>query len=193
MYIKDSGFIPEAELSDRSGKKPIYDYMREENVPLEEIIEAANKATLPAEDDIPTLKSYLQSEDSAIRYWGATGLLILGGKAQSASQELKLALNDPSSNVVVVASEALYNLGDKTAGRSGFERVLTASNSFARTHALNAIDSVGDDSEQIKNAVITMSRKAKELTRQHYDHRAAKVLLDKWGIDPTEHGIKVAW
>src|SRR5690606_37010483 len=121
------------------------------------------------------------------------GLLILGNKAVPAIPALKEALNDPSPNVVTVASEALYNLGEKGMGRSGFERVLKARNSFARTHVLNAIESVGDESRGLKDAVISMAKNAGEMTRDHYDHRAAKVLLDKWGINPKEHGISYAW
>lgn len=193
INIKDSGFIPEAELSDRSGDMAIYDYMRSNDVPLTEIIDIAEKATLADGDDLSDLISYLTSDDSAIRYWGATGLLIIGDEAEPVTGELKNALNDSSPNVVVVASEALYNLGEESIARSGFIEALNASNSFARTHALNAIDSVGEDSEEIKQAVISMARNADELTRQHYDHRAAKVLLDKWGIDPSEHGIEIDW
>lgn len=193
LDIKDSGFIPEAALSVRSGDQPRYDYMREGDVPLEEIIEAANRATTATADDLPLLKSYLQAEDSAIRYWGATGLLILGREAAPAERTFKEALNDPSPNVVAVVSEALYKLGDKSTARTGFASVLEASNEFARTHALNGIDSVEDESEQLQKAVIAMAQAAGVLTRQHYDHRAAKILLDKWDINAEDYGIEIKW
>ncbi len=107
--------------------------------------------------------------------------------------DLKAALKDPSPNVVVVVSEALFNLGETDMGRSGFEAVLKTSNSFARTHVLNAIESVDDDSEKIQEAVILLAKESGEMSRRHYDHRSAKVLLDKWGIDPEEHGISSTW
>ncbi|MEX0772975.1 MAG: sulfatase, partial [Balneolales bacterium] len=163
--IRDSGFIPEAELSDRSGDRAIYDYMRSNNVPLEDIIDAAENATLATVNDIPELISFLKSDDSAIRYWGATGLLILGEQAAPAIEELKVALKDPSPNVVVVASETLHLLGETSDARTGFENALKASNSFARTHVLNAIDSVDEDSREIKDAVINMAQNAGVLTR----------------------------
>src|SRR5690606_1528288 len=96
-------------------------------------------------------------------------------------------------NVVVVVSEALYNLGEKEMARYGFESVLHSTNSFARTHVLNAIDSVDDESKKIRKAVIVMAMNAGILTRQHYDHRGAKTLLDKWGIDPGDHGLSFSW
>src|SRR5690606_211127 len=53
MYeIRDSGFIPEAELADRAGEAPVYDYMRSGEVPLKKIIEAAEKATMPTANDL---------------------------------------------------------------------------------------------------------------------------------------------
>ena len=64
-------------------------------------------------ENLDKLKVYLQSEESAVRYWGASGLLILGKKAEPAIEELKVATLDKSANVVSVAAEALYNLGEK--------------------------------------------------------------------------------
>ncbi|MEX0778766.1 MAG: sulfatase-like hydrolase/transferase [Balneolales bacterium] len=193
VKIKDSGFIPEAELADRSGNMPIYDFMRSDKVSLGKIIQAAETATLATESDIPELKALLNSDDSAIRYWGATGLLILGKQASPATVELIAALTDSSPNVVVVASEALYNLGEIKSAHSGFKHVLETSGHFARNHVLNAIDSVDDESSEMQDAVIAMIKDAGELTRQHYDHRAARSLIDKWGIDPAQYGIEASW
>ncbi|MEX0928523.1 MAG: sulfatase-like hydrolase/transferase, partial [Balneolales bacterium] len=153
VNIRDSGFIPEAELSDRSGNSPVYDFMRSGKLPLESIIDAAEMATLATTADLPALEAFLKSDDSAIRYWGATGLLILDEQAKPATAALKEALNDPSPNVVVVASEALYRLGETEAGRAGFKQVLKASSHSARNHVLNAIDSVGDESDEIQTAL----------------------------------------
>ncbi|MEX2634255.1 MAG: sulfatase-like hydrolase/transferase [Balneolales bacterium] len=191
--IKDSGFIPEAELSRRSGDTPPYDYVRSNDVSIEAIIDAAELATLATENDIPKLKSFLKSDDSAIRYWGATGLLILGEKAKPTMAELKVALDDPSPNVVIVASEALYLLGEKNAARAGFSKALKSPSSFARTHAMNAIGNVEDDSKEVRDAVILMAQEAGELNRLQYDHRSAKELLNKWGVDETAHGIHFGW
>lgn len=191
--IKDSGFIPEAELADRSGESHVYDYMRSGAVPLKEIIEAAETATMPTQGDLFSLLNYLRSSDSAIRYWGATGLLLLGQKAAPAVSRMKAALEDPSANVVTVVSEALYNLGETDLARSGFASALKSPNPFARTHVLNAIESVGDRSLRLRAAVITMAKNADEISRDQYDHRATKTLLDKWGIDPEDHGITYTW
>ena len=193
LEIRDSGFIPEADLIRRAGDVPIYDYMRSGDVPLERIIEAAETATTATNDDLSVLTAYLQSDDSAIRYWGATGLLMAGDEAASAMEALRGALDDPSPNVVVVASEALYNLGEQTAAREGFMRVLQSTNPMARTHAMNAIEAVEDDSDEIRQEVIEFARAAGVMTRHNYDHRSAKRLLDLWSVDLAEHGIEAEW
>ncbi|NCB07578.1 MAG: sulfatase, partial [Bacteroidia bacterium] len=110
--INDTGFIPEADRIERTGEMPPYDYMRSGEINLNEIIEAAELATLGNPENLEKMVAFLQNNDSAIRYWGATGLLILGKKAMPALNDLKNAITDRSANVVVVAAEALYKLGE---------------------------------------------------------------------------------
>ncbi len=125
--IYDTGFIPEANRVDRVGDTPVYDYMRSGKINFGEIMEAAEIATLGKVENIETLKMYLKSDESAIRYWGATGLLILGENAKPAIAELKLVLEDKSASVVSVAAEALYNLGEKEIAKKALLKVLEKS------------------------------------------------------------------
>lgn len=193
IKIMDSGFIPEAELSARKGELAVYDYMRNGNVPLDRIVQAAEKVTLLPENNTQNYISYLQSDDSAIRYWGATGILMLGEEGRTLIEYLKAALNDTSPDVIAVVSEALYLLGEEESGLLGLEKVLRSTNQFSRNIALNIIDKIDNDSEMIKNAVINMAKKDGELSRGRYDHRSAKGLFDKWGIEPVDYGITVNW
>ena len=87
--INDTGFIPEADRVDRAGEMPMYDYMRSGKINLEEIMEAAEVATLGKVETLEELKGYLKNDESAVRYWGASGLLILGKEAAPAIEELK--------------------------------------------------------------------------------------------------------
>jgi N-sulfoglucosamine sulfohydrolase len=192
LRIKDSGFIPEAELIDRTGDFAAYDYMRSNNVNLEKLIDAAEAAT-GIEPDLNTLKEFLKSDDSAIRYWGATGLLILGDRARPALDELRKAANDPSTSVSIVAAETLYQLGDEKSGRAALLRALKSQNQFANTHALNAIDNVGDNSRETQRAVIELIKELGDANRSNYDLRAARGLLIKWQVDEKAHGITFNW
>lgn len=191
--IKDTGFIPEADIVDRTNGTPMYDYMRSGDVNLQEIMNAAEIATLGEVKNIDLLKTDLKSEESAVRYWGASGLLILGDKASPAIEELKLAVNDKSANVVSVAAEALYNLGEKEIARKALLSVLKNPNEFARCHALNVIDCINESSPEIQKGVINMIANAESATRNKYDMRAAKWLIEKWNLNPDDYKIDFAW
>jgi arylsulfatase A-like enzyme len=191
--IYDAGFIPEADRVDRAEGTPMYDYMRSGKVNLDEIINAAEVATLGEPANIEKLKDFLKSDESAIRYWGATGLLILGEDAKPALEELKSATNDKSANVVVVAAEALYNLGEKETAKKALLVVLENPNEMARCHALNVIDCIDENSKEIVEGVVKMINNAESNTRNKYDMRAAKWLIEKWGLNPAEYKIEFEW
>lgn len=187
--IYDTGFIPEADRIDRVGETPVYDYMRSGKINFGEIMEAAEIATLGKVENIETLKMYLKSDESAVRYWGATGFLILGENAKPAIAELKLALEDKSASVVSVAAEALYNLGEKEIAKKALLEVLGNPNEMARCYAMNVIDCIGDSSAEIKHGVVEVVKNAEKLSREQYDLRAAKWLFEKWGLNPVDYNI----
>ncbi|PIF05930.1 MAG: sulfatase [Draconibacterium sp.] len=193
LRIYDTGFIPEADQILRSGEIPMYDYMRLGKVDLPQIIEAAEIATSGNEDNIEKLTDYLLSDESAVRYWGATGLLILGDKAAGAKDKLEAVLNDTSPNVVVVAAETLYKLGHTEPAKTALLKVLNHPNEFVRCHALNAIDGTGDNSSEIVEGTIEMIKRLPDMNRNHYDLRAARGLLEKWNIDPLKHDVVFNW
>jgi hypothetical protein len=191
--INDTGFIPEADRVDRAGGTAMYDYMRNGNIDLQGIMNAAEIATLGKIENIEKLKSYLKSDESAIRYWGATGLLILKNEAAPAIEELKAATADESANVVSMAAEALYNLGEKEIAKKALLTVLENPNEFARCHALNVIDCINEESPEMVDGVVNMIANAESNTRNKYDMRAAKWLIEKWGLNPDEYKIDFAW
>lgn len=193
LEIRDTGFIPEAELIDRTEGTTAYDYMRNADIDLNALIDGANLASNPRKGDISFLEEMLNEEEAASRYWGATGLLILGEEAEEAVEALRSALSDSSPNVKVVAAEAMYQLGYEEEGLHALYEVLQSPNSFARTHALNAIDSIEDAAESTQQAVLDMIGMVGEFNRSHYDLRAAKGLLTKWDVDPMDHGYDMDW
>ncbi len=191
--VKDTGFIPEADRVDRAGEQSMYSYLRSGKVNLEAIMEAADVATMGKTENLVTLQKYLESEESAIRYWGATGLLILGEDAAAAKNDLTNALNDKSANVVVVAAEALYNLGEKKKAREALLSVLKHPNVYARCHALNAIDCIEEKSPELINGVVGMIKTSPQMNRNRYDLRAAKWLMEKWDLDPEKYNLVFNW
>lgn len=193
LKIYDTGFLPEADRIERVGDMPIYDFMRTGKVDLPAIVDAAELATWGNAENIEMLKNYLKNSESAIRYWGATGLLILGEKAAVAKPDLLQALNDSSLSVVTVAAEALYNLGEKSAAVKSLVAVLTKGNEMARCFALNTVDLVNDASPEIQKAVIELAQKSPAATRELYDMRMAKWLFEKWKLNPADYNVKFNW
>ncbi len=190
LKIKDAGFLPEGEFEEINKTATVYDYLRSGKINFEEIVESANVSTSGNIENYKLLLEYLQNDNSAIRYWGATGLLLLGDEAKYAIPELKALLRDSSEDVVAVVSEALYNLGEIEMARTGFLYVIKNGNELSRNRALNAIDAINDFSPEIVEAIIALMKKYENLDRNIYDIRSAKWLFEKWGIKPLDHGLK---
>lgn len=188
--IKDTGFIPEADRVERAGETAMYDYMRSGNINLKEIMDAAEIATLGKVENIGKLKEHLKSDESAVRYWGATGLLILGEKAAPAIGDLKTATSDESASVVCVAAEALYYLGEKEAAKKAMLSVLKKQSEFARCHILNVIDYANEKSPEIIDGIANMVKTADSKSLKKYDMRVASWLFEKWALNTDDYGVE---
>ena len=178
---------------DKAGDQSFYDYVRSGAVDLPAIMEAAETATGSEAESISTLVDYLKNDESAIRYWGATGLLILGEDARPALDKLIKASTDPSGDVAVVAAEAIYNLGETEKAKKALLKVLENPNEFARCHALNAIDCIEEKSPEIIDGVVKLVTGSGDRSPNAYDLRAAKWLIEKWGLDPDEYEFSFEW
>ena len=184
LEINDTGFVPEGDLMERTGQVPAYDFMRSGDLSLVPILDAAELATNPTEESISALVSCLRSDDGAIRYWGATGLLILGDGARSALKDIAKAANDASMSVSIVAAEALYRLGEESEGKKALIRALRNKSVPVRTQALNTIDCIGVEDSEIQRAVKELVRTGDGNSRE-YDMRAGAYLIKKWGLGET--------
>ncbi len=160
---------------------------------MDELIDAADVATLATQNSISQLISFLNNKNSAIRYWGATGLLILGKDALNAKEELIKSLSDKSNNVRIVSAEALYNMGEKQLAITGLSEVLNSGDQFTCTHALNIIDCLNISDPKIIEATAAMVKNYKVLNRKNYDLRAARLLFEKWKVDPADFNIEFNW
>jgi len=146
--IRDVGFLPEGEIHSRSeGSTPFEMARNGEKYPFHKIFAAADLATRRGKNDLPKLREFLLDTDSAVRYWGAIGIL---NRGQSAVHRMKRpllgALNDESPYVQVAVSYALAKHGDDAGIRWGLEELLKLSQwkdgraVFVPMAALNALD-----------------------------------------------------
>jgi uncharacterized sulfatase len=115
VRIRDVGFLPEAEIHTRSGDDaPCVMGHDPSRYPMKKIIAAAERASSLDKGALPALKKALKDEDSAVRYWGAQGILMRGEQAVAASKEdLDAALADAAQPVQVIAAETLCRHGSK--------------------------------------------------------------------------------
>jgi N-sulfoglucosamine sulfohydrolase len=179
----DAGFIPEGERSRKTEATTSYEYFRSDNYNEAEVQAAAKLAVTATTDDISTLTGYFENENSEIRFWGATGLLILGEDARGSLDALKKLTSDESYDVRNVAAEALYHLGEHETAFSVLTEVLEKGNQMEQVRALNAIDFM-DEGELMKEYVADIIERSKNQPVNHsggsYNLFAAKNLLLKW-------------
>ncbi len=146
--IRDLGFLPEGEIHSRSkGSTPREMGRDNSRYPYDKIFAAADLATMRGADQLPDVKKLLKDSDSAVRYWGAVGILNRGTAAVKASEkELLAALQDDSSYVRIAAGYAFGKYGSQAQQRNGIDALVGVapwkkdSDVFVSMAALNAID-----------------------------------------------------
>lgn len=112
IAINDNGLIPEGSPSEG------YEASRRPGAyPLRRVMVVAQAAARGDPRKLPLLRKSLSDPHEVVRYWAATGLLILGKAAASALEQIaQVAASDPSPRVRVPAAEALVRMGEVDAG-----------------------------------------------------------------------------
>lgn len=181
--IKDLGFIPEGILDDVRGDRPLYNAVREDDVPIEEIIETAEIASNQPENNIEELVSRLDHSDPSVRFWAAMGIAISGDVASGYETKLLERRDDPSGAVKAAIAEALLEAGETSAAMDLIEESLADPDGHVKLRALNLIETLDENliTEEIKN---TIRRFVDEFENQEaaaagYVFRASERLLYK--------------
>jgi len=189
--VRDAGLIPETEYDQFVGEGSMYEYMRSPDCPFSDLMKASEMALSGGAGTLKKLVRYLNSDHSALRYWGATGLLILKENARPALSELKKALLDNSGAVATFAAEALYNLGEKDAATAAYINILQDTITYDmtdRNFALNSIDAIDARSPETEAAIIKLYKEQSSMVRgfearySAYDVLMSEYLMKKWGI-----------
>lgn len=161
--IRDVGFLPEDEIHNRRPELTPYELGRDPVAyPLDQIHSAAELASLPQPDDLPAVRGLLKQPDSAVRYWGAMGLLIRGPRAvEAARADLREALGDESWSVRVIAAEALGRYGQRADVQAALPVLLEAADLnqhgvYIAMLALNALDHLDQRAASVKNEIAAL-------------------------------------
>ena len=150
LAVRDVGFLPEGEIHSRS------------KFPLERIIAAAELASAAGQSQTPELRRLLADDDSAVRYWAATGLLIRQGPAVRESRDaLRACLKDPSPHVRVAAAEAMARYGSDPDPQEPLEVLLELADVkrhgvYVSVAALNALDALDRRAMPLKDKVAAL-------------------------------------
>ncbi len=174
MDVRDVGFLPEAEIHERSRGSSPYEMGHDaRRYPLEKILSAAeNASSLKVEADT----RLLNDPDSAVRYWSAMGLLMRGEKVVLSSRARLLeAMADPSPSVRVVAAHAIGKYGssedlnralDVLIGLASLDR----NGLYVSMLALNAIDDLDQKAAARIDAIEALPRKNPSLNPRMGDY-----------------------
>ncbi len=139
---RDTGFIPEGMFDRLAGQKTLYDYAHSDSYPIEAIVTLAEQASSYDEKFLPDLRTALENGNPVIRYWGATGCLILRGKSAPARAALRTLLDDDWPDVRIVAAEALGWHGELDAALATLATAAASSEPYVAMEALNALDNL---------------------------------------------------
>jgi arylsulfatase A-like enzyme len=160
LRIHDVGFLPEDEIHSRSAGSTPYEMGHDpKKYPLERILAAAELAAGFDSAAVPGLRQALADPDSAVRFWGATGLLARGRAAvEPARTELRKALADAAPSVRITAAEALAAHGaadDLEPALAALAGLADAGKNgvFVSIRALIALDELGSKAAPVLSRV----------------------------------------
>ncbi len=134
----DLGLLPEREMHVRSAGTTPYAIAHDPSLnPLNELHRAADLANQMDPRHVDALIGLLRAKDSAVRWWGALGLVALREEAAPAKSALIAALNDSSPDVRIATAETLAHLDAFDLARPVLEAALRQDDVFTRLAALN--------------------------------------------------------
>ena len=155
-HYKDVGFIPEGELSLRTNNITGYELVRQDNFPIDAVIETAEIASLGKVENIALLTHRLSHPEASVRYWAAVGFSILKEQALPAKKTLLRRLNDSSADVQIAAAEALVYLGLERHALPILMNQLRHNSPMVRIHAANALNEIGHKASAVADELQTM-------------------------------------
>jgi arylsulfatase A-like enzyme len=161
--IKDVDLLSEWEMHDRSRGSTPYDLGHDpKKYDFDAVYAAASSATSLKPVDLPMIRGLLNDKDSAVRYWGAIGLLTQGKAGVEAGRdELVAALHDGSPIVRITAAEALGRYGDEPDTAASLKVLLhfarPEANAFLGMAAWNALDYLDERARPAEQALRELS------------------------------------
>lgn len=161
----DLGFF----LPDTRKGLVMYDMVRSQGYPLEELWSIAELAGVAEEKDLPRLVEALESSRPEIRFWGAAGIgqLAASGKTDTCPERLEELLDDENPYVACEAAYAMVWCGD---AEKGLHRLLHPAREEDRKTGYSILESLslhpGLRDTIIKYCLAELEEKAEVLPRK---------------------------
>lgn len=181
----DLGFIPEGIIDDVRGERTLYEAVRENNIPIEEIIEIAEIATLDPHENITELAERLDHGDPSVRFWAAMGLANTQKQASDYEDKLLQKSDDPSGVVRVAIAEALFAIDREDEAFRIIEETLQNPDEHVKLKALNFLEATNADSFPASLSTLIQS-----LVEQYKDTEGATSGAGSYVFTASEHLLK---
>jgi uncharacterized sulfatase len=161
--VADAGLIPEPILRkwEEDYQKPIYNVLRENEIPMGDI------QTVALSSDLDLFIKNLSHKNGVVRYWAATGI---GNYAKAGSKEifsnLGLLINDEYPVVRIAAARAFCILNKESDGLKTLSAGLKDKDEWTRLNAALVLDEVGEKARPlIQDLQSVMNDKNKYVVR----------------------------
>lgn len=161
---RDLGFLPEGEIHSRSQGSTPYDMAHDEKkYPLARIMATAELASSLKSGVESQLTAAMSDADSAVRWWGALGLLMRGAAGVQAGQAaLRSALKDESPYVRIIAAQSLAQFGDPADLKPALDTLgqlapADKNGVFVSMMTLNALDALGQKAAPLLPTIRTIN------------------------------------
>ncbi|AQQ08274.1 Arylsulfatase [Sedimentisphaera cyanobacteriorum] len=140
VKTRDTGFIPEGMFEGLAEKYgTIYDFAQSKDYQIQRIAEIAEIASDGDPEKMAVLEMASGDKCPIIRYWAATGYLILGKKARPHIQTIQKLLKDESLDVRIPAAETLLRFGENSEAAETLKDACHAENYYHRLAAANSV------------------------------------------------------
>jgi arylsulfatase A-like enzyme len=164
LAIRDVGFLPEDEIHRRALDSTPYTVGHNPSqYPLKRVLHAADIASSLDPRYVKELRELLGDEDSAVRYWAASGLLMRQAEAVGTARgELQQAMHDDSLSVRVIAAQALAQFGPDEDLPQALGTLIEMANldhqgsQYVAMLALNALDELDGKAESVKAQIAAL-------------------------------------
>lgn len=156
LQTRDLGFIPEIELETIAKNTTPFAWAQTEAYPLTNLIQAAEAV---GTQDTQLLATLLQSDNAAVRYWGALGFASVSSLSPSDINVLNTALIDASAAVQIEAATALLKHGYADQALPVLIALLADEQETVVLYAARAIELGGEQSRPAYDAMQALNDK----------------------------------